>query len=121
MSQVERLSIEPLYDRPPPANPSPTPGPAFNPAAIAAVQAQQAQQARVAVLARVLAVLQAVALIVSARLLLLLGVVFAFVLAMLAITAQTIPAIGVLVGWCLLIVGPLVWLDSSARKPPTGS
>lgn len=69
--------------------------------------------------ARVLSALHAIALIVSARLLLLLAVCFGFYLAVLAQASQTIPTIGVLVAWCVLTILPLVALDYTSRTAPT--
>lgn len=129
MSNVERLGIEPIPDRTeqpphygvPPAPPAPVPD--YEAQRRAALIAQQSaahaqSERRAALHARILAALNAIALIVSARLLLLLATCFAFVLALQAMRSQTNESIALLVVWAVLVVLPHCALDWSARKPP---
>jgi hypothetical protein len=53
--------------------------------------------------------------ILAVRFLLFLSLIGAFVLALQAMDRQTIPAIAVLVGYCLLVLGPLVALEIRGR------
>ncbi len=127
---VERINVEPVsrqveqphYGVPPQPPPEPQ---GQQPYVHAYTQAQVAQiaaankqvQHRAALNARVMALLNAVSLIVSARILLLLAVCFGFVLALQAEGSQTKESIAVLIAWSVLTVLPLVILDVLARSP----
>jgi FtsH-binding integral membrane protein len=71
-------------------------------------------------LSQTMAVLAAIAGLTSARLLLLLVVCGAFYLATIAANTQSNASIAVLVVYAVLIVLPLVWLDSTVRRRPPG-
>lgn len=130
MSSVERIHVEPNerphYGVPPQPPPAPPPQEEYaHPFTVQQVQAQAGQvlaarkqvEQRAAVNARVLAMLNAVSMIVAARILLLLSVCFGFVLALQAEAAQTRESIAVLIAWSVLTVLPLVVLDVLARQP----
>lgn len=65
--------------------------------------------------AAALGVFQAIATLLAVRALLLLALAGAFVVAMLALRAGTWQADGVLVGYAVLILIPLVWLERNPR------
>jgi hypothetical protein len=123
MSSVERIRVEtvgepPNYGVPPSAPPQVQPTPPQAPALNPVFQAQLEQVRRQSQInMRMVSILQAIAMIVSARLLLLLTTCFGFVLAIFATRQQTIESIAVLVAWAILIVLPLVVLDVLARQP----
>ena len=60
---------------------------------------------------RILDMFQVFSRILAVRFLLFLALIGAFVLALQAMSFQTNPAIAVLVSYCVLTVGPLVWLE----------
>ena len=66
--------------------------------------------------AQILDMFTVFARILAARFLLFLALIGAFVLALEAMGNQTIPAIAVLVSYCLLTIGPLVALDLRGVK-----
>lgn len=70
----------------------------------------------------ILANLKAISLILSARALLLLSLVGAFVLGLQAMSWQTPMGLYVLIAWALLTVLPMVGLEVSGRlrRPPGG-
>ena len=51
----------------------------------------------------------------SARALLLLSLIGAFVLSLMAISSQTLPALEVLVAYCLFTIIPVAWLEIKRR------
>lgn len=61
-------------------------------------------------------VLAAIGAILAVRLLLLLAIVGGFVLAVMALTGGTYQAAGVLIAYAVLIVLPLVWLESRPKQ-----
>ena len=61
----------------------------------------------------------AIATVLAARLLLLLGVLGAFVLAWVAAHGETFTPLWVLIAYGVLVVGPLAWLDWH-RGPGSG-
>lgn len=63
-----------------------------------------------------LAMLQAIALILSIRFFLFLSLVGGFVLALLAMSAQTTMSVVVLVSYCLLVLAPVVYLESKNKR-----
>lgn len=67
---------------------------------------------------RTLGVLHAIALLLAARFLLALSLTGAFVLALIAIRAQTNPALEVLIAYAVLVVLPMVWLAVRERPRP---
>lgn len=108
-STVERLSVEQLPERTrrPKLVTDTTPKePSTN-----AVVVQ-----RVGIPEAMLSVLGAVAFVLSARLLLLLALLGAFVLGLLAMTSQTYVSVGILVAWALLVIFPLVWLEGRTKR-----
>lgn len=70
----------------------------------------------------ILANLRAIAMVLSARALLLLTLIGAFVLGLEAMSWQTAMGLYVLIGWCVLAVLPMVGLEVSGRlrRPPPG-
>lgn len=70
-----------------------------------------------ALLSQTLGVIAAIAGLTAARLLLLLAVCGAFYLATIAANTQSNASLFVLVAYSVLIVLPLVWLDSTKRGP----
>jgi hypothetical protein len=68
-----------------------------------------------ALLAQTLGVIAAIAGLTATRLLLLLAVCGAFYLATIAASTQSNASLFVLVAYAVLIVLPLVWLDSNKR------
>ncbi len=70
-----------------------------------------------AILAQTLGVIAGIAGLTATRLLLLMAVAGAFYLATIAARSETNPALYVLVAFAVLIVLPLVWLDSTKRGP----
>lgn len=68
-----------------------------------------------AILAQTLGIISAIAALTAVRLLLLLAVVGAFYIAVLAATSPVQGPLFVLVAYAVLIVLPLVWLDSNKR------
>lgn len=65
---------------------------------------------------QIIAVLQAIALVLAVRILLLLSIVGGFVLAVMAMRAPSTEAIVVLISYCCLTVLPLVWLERYGRR-----
>jgi hypothetical protein len=68
-------------------------------------------------LAQTLGVIAAIAGLTATRLLLLLAVSGAFYLATIAARSQSNASLFVMVAYAVLIVLPLVWLDSTKRGP----
>ena len=62
-----------------------------------------------------LGVFETIALLVSARVLLLLSILGAFTLALLAILGKSLLGLEVMVGFAVLVVLPVVWLERFAR------
>lgn len=60
----------------------------------------------------VLDMFTALSRVLATRFLLFLALIGAFVLALQAMGNQTTPGLAVLISYCLLIVGPLVWLET---------
>lgn len=68
-------------------------------------------------MAQTLGVIAGIAGLTATRVLLLLAVSGAFYLANIAATTQSYPSLAVLIAYAVLIVLPLVWLDSHKRGP----
>lgn len=102
---VEREAVVALAPRrPAPTAVAPEPAPAPPVSAPVAAPPPRADSAFIGVLA-------ALATLLAARLLLLLSIAGAFVLALLAVRAESNGALAVLVAFCLLTVIPVVVLD----------
>jgi hypothetical protein len=68
-----------------------------------------------AILAQTLGIISAIAALTAVRLLLLLAVVGAFYIAVIAAMSPAMGPLWVLIAYAVLIVLPLVWLDSNKR------
>lgn len=101
---VERESVVALPRRVPTAVAQPEPVRDPAPLAVQAPPPPKADHAFVGVLA-------ALASLLAARLLLLLSIAGAFVLALLATRSESYPGLAILVAFCLLTVVPLTYLD----------
>jgi hypothetical protein len=77
----------------------------------------KSDQAQDHLLAQTLGVIAAIAGLTATRVLLLLAVIGAFYLATIAANTQSNPSLYVLIAYAVLIVLPLVWLDSNKRRP----
>ena len=64
----------------------------------------------------ILAVMQTLALILAVRFFLFLSLVGGFVLALLATQSQTSMGLIVMVAYCVLIVLPMVWLETRVKR-----
>lgn len=108
-STVEVLDVHEIRARPravkmpDPLPPSPTPPP----------EAPVIQ--RVGIPEAMVSVFSALAFALSARLLLLLALLGAFTLAFLAMRSQTPISVGILVSYCLLVIAPLIYLETQRR------
>ena len=116
---LEIVSVEPEPAEPlpaPTASPSiPQPQPAAPSALPTATPDPARLQATLARQAAVFGALQAMALIISVRLLLLLVLVGALTLAVMAMPSPTLLHLAVLAAYCILVVIPMVWLERTNR------
>jgi hypothetical protein len=113
---VERVAVEAIPDRPsrrPPLREVPMP----TEAEATVAQTPQPQIIRVPPDASAMlnAAFRAIARVLAVRFQLLLSLIGAFVLAIMAMMSQAPASLYVLIAFCVLITGPLVWLEFSGR------
>lgn len=122
---VERLGVEAVPSRPRrpvtplhAVEPSPSPPPpAPEPPPPATVYVPQRPSAHDLIVAN----LKTVAMLLSARALLLLSILGAFVLALGAMSWQSPMGLYVLIAWCCLTILPMAWLEFAGRARRPGS
>ncbi len=93
--------------------PSPLPASTISAADLAAIHRAQR-------VAAALGTFDAIARVLSVRVLLLLSVASAFALAIIAARTSDLAAGATFAGFCVLVVNPLIWLDHTTRRPPGG-
>lgn len=100
----------------PPPGPLPGPPPQQGPSPSPLTHVTQAQlQRHVQILRAMQATFRVMALLLAIRLLLLLAVAGSIALAVMAMLLQTPLALGTLAAYCVLGLGPLVYLERNAR------
>lgn len=113
--QVERLGMEEVRQRPrlvPETSPTLAPTPMLE----ATQRIQNPQPSTKVNHAAIIAVLQAIAVILAVRLFLLLAVIGSFILAYSGLPATDNHSLWVLGIYCVFTVLPLVWLDMKTRN-----
>lgn len=114
-NSVERLAVEEVTPRPRLVHPQPAPLPPsppeeIKPPAAAVIVPPKVDQSRI------LVAILAVSRVVAVRLQLLLSLMGAFVLALMAMSHQTMLGLAILGAYCALTVIPLVWLAWPDRQ-----
>lgn len=121
-SSVEILGVEQLPPRPQrlrevKTDPPPQSRPFQEPPAPQPLPEPPVIVQRVGIPEAILSVFAALGFALSARLLLLLAIIGAFVLAMMAMQNTSYQTIGIFVAYALLVIVPLVYLETKGKRP----